>query len=266
MITIPYAELPGSPVFDAEVNKADTAQRKLVCDWDDRQALMRELLGPPGEPLEDYEKLDPSLLDVVALRASAEPYEAKITGKGTGSRIAVYEKAIITVTYGWPEYEQGEDQEIYSESWEPTIEFITLDWRRFRWANATTGDPLKQDEAPGMQIRSGEYVLTRYSLSSIPNTAGLDGGCNSGSYTTRSLGRTFGAETLLFVPPTAERSTSIKGTAGWNVTFHMPYRASGWNKFFRVKTGAWDTVYIDGGAQFKSYPAVNFSSVWTPSV
>jgi len=261
MITVSYGEQPGSPSNQANLN-GDTTTRILLCDWADRFTLMRELIGPPGELLEDYTPQENSP-DIIALTASSSPHPGKIDGTGVGSRIAVYDKAIVTVNYGVAPYRETEDQQLYSESWEGIIEFITLDHRAYRWGNGATGDALAPDEAPGMQVRSGEYVLTRYGLVTIPNTAGLEGRVNNAVFSSKSLGRDFAAETLLFTPPTLDRSMSIIGTDGWTVVQRLAYRENGWNKFYRSTSGAYESIYVKGGAVIKPYPTADFSPVWS---
>jgi hypothetical protein len=55
--------------------------------------------------------------------------------------------------------------------------------------------------------------------------------------------------------PSMSRSVSSGGASGWNLRLGWDYMAEGWNKVWRVDTGAYDSLKLKkGGAPYNSYP------------
>jgi hypothetical protein len=92
-------------------------------------------------------------------------------------------------------------------------------------------------------------------------------GCvNSNAMTAKLCGLSFPAETLLYQPPSMQRVISTNGrnaqTDGWQISYRLSYRASGWNKFWRKTTGAFSRIYTKEGDIYYNYPLADLSSAF----
>lgn len=187
------------------------------------------------------------------------------SGYTVASGMIAYEFAEVTIEYSSSQADQEEDDDgnIFSESLEPHTEFVTQDPRGFRWGSAG-GEPLMENEAPGKMTKSMQLVRTLYGLAAIPAVIlSLGGTSNDAEYTSAVLGLTFPEETLLFGDPTMSRSFSRAGTGDrtWTLILKFLYKKDGWNKYWRAKTNAYESIYHVSGAQHKDYPPGDFSEL-----
>jgi hypothetical protein len=170
-----------------------------------------------------------------------------------------YIDALVSVGYS-----SGEETDFISESLEPTVEFVTLDYKNFRWG-AANGDEVKEGEAPGKLVRSLSLVRTIYHLASIPtDVLDLVGSVNDTAYASTLLGLTFPAETMLFSPPSMDRTITTAGTKGWNLAMRWMYKPETWNKFWnaRANPAAYQRMYtVDPGTVYNSYPLEDHSNL-----
>lgn len=158
-----------------------------------------------------------------------------------------YEAALVTINFS------TEFSEVFSESLEPTAEFITLDHRWFRWG-APDGEVMKEEEAPGYLVRGINFCRTDYKLSSVATPViALTGFVNEADISSSMLGITFQEETLLYAPPTVTHKYNSSGVSEFEITKKFTWKPEGWNKFFRSKTGTWSSIYLAGGAEYKPY-------------
>ena len=229
-------EMAGSPQENL-TEKGLTATCRLLCDWGDRYTVANEVIGD-------------SILYPHAPGSLARAKTGTIEGFGKCERVGdlvVYTKAIVTVNF---EQFDGEDDgvDIFAESIEPLIEFITLSHEDFRWGS-DTGDPLLPAEAPGMMIVGFDYVQTRYELSAVPAAVlTAIGHVNSASVSATLLGLTFAAQTLLFSSSVPTRTLKSDGTGKWTLTSRFSFRANTWNKVWRAETETFESIYHkDGG-------------------
>jgi hypothetical protein len=172
--------------------------------------------------------------------------------------------ALVTINYS-----TKEPEELIAESLEPTAEFITLDYRRFRWG-AANGDPVLEGEAPGKLLHGLNLVRTYYKIANPPAAIlTLPGSVNNGAYNSSLLGLTFPVETLLFQPPQLSRKIDTEGAKKWDMTLKFTFKPEGWNKFWRAKTQQFERFWIvstdgygvDVGVQYNMYPLKDFSSL-----
>lgn len=226
----------------------------LRCPWSERHDLLTNILG--NQLLWPYFSSVPCR----AASASAMPMPGGV-GTQDGAGYA-YETALISLTFEIRDIEEGENTNIYSESLEPTAEFLTLPHDDFRWGSSE-GDEIKSAEAPGRLELGFDYVVSLYGLSSIPGAVlSLPGKCNNGSVTSPSLGMTFGDETLLYNPPTISRTVTTEGDSKYTMQTRLTYRPSGWNKFWRPKTASYEAMFHkDGSGAYKNFPPASFSGV-----
>lgn len=218
----------------------------LRCAWADRYDLVDDLLGNgrtwPHGSFTNAPR---------AQSASIAPDKTAYTATG---QCIVYNDALVTVTYG------TEHEDLVSESLEPTADFITLDWRRFRWSS-DVGDPLIEGEAPGKLRRGLNIVRTLYKIATPPTQLLTQiGNVNPSTYTSSLLGLSFAAETLLFTPPTMSRTIRTDGTEGWTINMKFMYKPETWNKYWRAKTSSYEHIY-NGTGVYRSYALGNFSDL-----
>ncbi len=267
-ISVSYSEMQNSPVEGVNRAGIKTATRTLECAWTDRWTLMAELL------VEDYENEAGTLMKNTG--NSSKPFPAANTGATT---VATYEKAIVTANYSiltvtLEEDELGEEK---SESIEPVAEFLTIGAGNLRWTN-NGGDQVEDTEAPGKLFVGFDYVFTKTFQEDLPaSVLGLIGTVNSGAVHPTSTGMetwTFAAETLLYQPPTIQRTINSIGELTWTVRYRFTYKpnwddgtARGWNWYWRAgpegagEAGMFDRMYVLDGNQYKQFPGGDFTTV-----
>jgi hypothetical protein len=247
-------EATGSPTEDFS-DRGINLQMIVRCDWADRYTVAAYFLtSEPGGVVYPHNLA----LAARARRAAIKPAEGLLGNDGTG--LAVYEHAEVTVVFN---IGQGpETQNLISESLEPTVEFLTQDYRKFRW-DSGSGDPIQEEEAPGKLVRGLKYVITLYDRTSIPGDCiDLPGSVNQDQVTAQLLGMTFPAQTLLFEGCNLQRKFKTDGTGLWNVTLSFAYRTSGWNQFWRAATSQYESLYLaSDGSAWDSYPPASFDNL-----
>lgn len=255
-IDVAYAELDGSPTEDWDASGGQfKASRRLKCAWADRHTLMAQLLAFPGVLYEHQ----PETL-ATARSAACVPFGGQ-NGAGT---MGIYADAVITVNYASPRPGDPEvvgEDDVRSESLEPNAEFLTLDYRKFKW---TDGDLLAENEAPGKLLLSCDYVVTRYAVENIPATVvSLVGHVNLGPVFASLLGISFSAQTLLYNPPVLSRTTKRNAagiiTSAWNVVQKFSARPQSWNSFWRAKTQTYEFLKKLDGTDYDNYPMADFN-------
>jgi hypothetical protein len=261
-MSIDYAEQDGSPTEEWGEN-GFSAQRRLKVAWADRRALVDELIGT------EYPLLDDT--GAICRRISCVPFPGKNLGEGS---VSAYEFALITAawdTVAWRASGGGPDDPMISESIEPTAEYRTLNYEKYRWGSGS-GDLLKAEDAPGLLLQGIDYVVTKYAQSAIPAAAlTLINHVNDAALYPLTPGLrnwVFAAETLLFHPASARR-TIQSGMAEWkwDVTYRFSYKpnrlkdgtAKGWNWQWRGDTDRFDQIYLAGGGVFNICPTGDFT-------
>jgi hypothetical protein len=213
--------------------------------------------------------------------------------------MAAYQYAVLTIKYQL----KIETPDLISESLDPNGEFLTLDYSRFAWAtkapNQNDNQVLRENEAPGMPQRTLDYALTFYRVQSLPTwIRNYINTVNDSPVTTKLLGMTFDAETLLFNPPKATRKWKFAKFPYWQVDLKMSCRPKnkngrgGWNQVWRTGLqtddgrgnqtfGGYDSLLINTGniienpgsagakivkPKYKPFPMfekTDFSKIWT---
>jgi hypothetical protein len=232
--------------FDAVTGEV-SASVDLNVTWSQRWALVADLLNN-SRPLPDYGNGAP-----VALKAAVKP---------TGERLAfgqsfIYSDATVSVAYGIRKFEAVGPFDIVAESIEPQAEFRILPWHNFRWGSKT-GDPIVEAEAPGKLEMKLMLVRQIFKVPTPVNTLALSatGKVHDAAYSSPLLGLSFPEESLLYLEPKFERTLQNSGSGGVNYTQQWAIKYTGWNKFFRAKTGTYENMYqsTDAGSDpFKPY-------------
>jgi len=258
--TLQVYEVANSVSENVDVKKGFTASAQLMVPWANREQAVTDILINrvlyPRFPLAGAR----------ATTASIKPFESLSILDGF---LAEPEYAIITVNYNQADdanSDNPDDIQYFSESLEPSAEFQTLDYRKFRWGSST-GQKLTQDQAPGRLIIGCDYIQTRYGLPSLPAAILQPGAVNDAPVTAALLGVTFDTETLLYQNSQPQRNISLTGSNFWTMASRFSYRPDGWNKFWNEgKTGGagWDQIYAQdaGGAWavYKNFPPRDFSA------
>lgn len=186
-----------------------------------------------------------------AYSASSSPFSSNSPVEGQSYR---YDHYLVDV-----QYTTDPDKTLFSESIEPTAEFVRLDYRFFRWSS---GAPLTEGEAPGILRRELKLVKKYYNKMFVPaETITKPGSVHNAPYTSPLLGLTFPAETLMYAPDPVDRTVLTSGTAGFNFTNSFHYKPNGWNKYWRPQTQSWESIYLADGTEYKSYPPEDLSAV-----
>lgn len=264
-MSIAFEEMESSPV-ERLLPSGFQATRRLKCAWADRLDLARELSGS-AEWVEDALVVTPAAtyptFSAAAVRSVEISPFGSVSADAEDSSLAAYPAAILTVRYATPSADSSSSASpttLVAESLEPTVEFLTLSADGLRWTS-TTGTALLPDEAPSRLIRGLNWVYTRYRMPVVvPATFSLVGKVNSASITSTTLGVSFAAETLLYNPPTLRRTTSLAGVSDWQVTYRFSYRPTGWNRFWRSSTAAFEQIFT-ASAGLTVYPTGDFTAL-----
>lgn len=103
-MTVRFKELAGSPV-EHYGPEGMTAQRRILCDWEDRLAMVSELLGTGYTFGAVGAAGYPGRQRVVAVKVKVEPFQARPEEQGAFSRISVQlnsyagQFALLTIDY-----------------------------------------------------------------------------------------------------------------------------------------------------------------------
>lgn len=238
--------------------------RRLICDWDDRFALIEWLDRYPNSIYPYADGPFDAIARHVAIEGMGEQgnvtqyYGDDDPANRTGSVVlATYPKARVTVKYS-TEGPRYVGRTLTSEWLLPDTTTMPLNPAIFRWNN-NTGKVLDEGERP-VHIRYGfQYVIRFHKLWAVPTwVLGRMGTCNSNVVGGNLLGLTFAAERLLYQPPTIRTGLTVGAVPTYDVTIHYKYHPAGWNKFWRQSTATYEDIYLAGGAQYIQYPAVQY--------
>lgn len=253
---IPCAEKPESVSVDFDALTGDiSATVDLYCDWSMRWALVADLLNN-GRAFPGYGRGAP-----IAIKCSVKPF-GTLLGQGQS---LLYSEALVTVSYGIRRWDAVGPYDVVAESIEPSAEYRKLPFADFRWASKT-GDPVVEDEAPGkLEVK---LTLTRQ-IFKIPTPLSLltltaTGKVHNAPYYSPLLGVSFAKDTLLYLEPSMERTLQNNGSGGVNYTQKWAIKPTGWNKFYRAKTGTYEYQYrtTDTGAEeFTPYERADLSGI-----
>lgn len=220
-----------------------TASVQVKVPWADRYTIIDDIIG-----LRRTYPYAPSS-GAVATTGGSRPFG----GSSQSTQGLSYEHAIVTINYEQRNTETFAGT-VYSESVEPSAEFLTLDHNDFRWG-AADGDEVLETEAPGRLETGFDYVQNLYELSSIPNAVlSTIGHVNQSFHYAAILGFNFPPETLLYVIPSTSRELDSQGNGKWKLTLRTSFKPNGWNKYWRAKNKQYESIYIAGGDEYKNYP------------
>lgn len=167
----------------------------------------------------------------------------------------------LPTTYDWYRaVAQYRQMPAIEEEFLPAGEFLTLPPQSFRWKSDSV--PLLANEAPGRFIIKGTWTVTRHWLPIVPpEYLSLVGKSNSAAIASVRYGWTYPAGTLTCLPAVIRSYYDFAGNLMHSVTARMAYKGDldsgnnpvGWNKFYRAKTGAYDTIQWGSGSSWTDY-------------
>ena len=243
-----------------------SASVTLTCAWGDRIALVKDLKQnrrpfPGLTGIQDPPK-------VVAADVIPQPTSAADATLPLTQQNSVYFDAYVSVRYEPDSTDPDTNAEdIYSESISSSGEFITEDFRPFRWGNPN-GDALIEGEAPGRLIQNLTLQRTNFNQLTVPSALILAvGKVNDALYTSsiKWINFAFEPETLLLAQPQMQRSVSTDGGQNsWTVSMQFIWKKNGWNKFWRAKTKQFEEQFLAGGLAKKSYELADFTTFLKP--
>lgn len=250
-----FNELDGWPKENWAMYGNFTAQRRVICAWDDRHDVIEHLAWAGGEPypyvrvlsrtptgaIDTYE-----LTNAFATGAAVAPFcgmdEAAAgdyhsftndypwSGGAMGKPIGLadYEKAVVTVDYSTDAI--GLERDLLTEELRPFAQYDTVNVEKMQWPD---GSAVNKPAAPAHLTRGMEYIMTYYRAPSVPLTLVESiNSCNHAAVSAPTLGVSFPAETLLYTGYNATRTLSYSSIATWKITLRMLYRPASWNQFW----------------------------------
>jgi hypothetical protein len=283
MVMVQFSEAAGSPTERFSVKNGLSADRTLYCVWNDRRALVAELLGSTSEFTTNGLAQYPDMDGCYAMDVEVKPFVDTPEGgmfSDAGS-LAAYtgKKAVVNVRYESIVSQTG-DTSILPQIQTNTLltytahvagEFRDMKGSGLEWASSST-IPVPDDIHAQKRIVVIDHQLHWRRLPYVPwvNIRNV-GGCVNG-YTFLDAP----AETILFdgADVTAEYILSVQGTtysAGWypglRYTFKELIGYSGttrltWNHTFRsVGTPGWDKLKVRSSGDYM-YPGADLTQLF----
>lgn len=150
----------------------------------------------------------------------------------------------------------SELERFVTKTWQPTVESLSIPGHLFKWSsdNVKITSPIAK-VIPGAEIQytwwdvpatviDGQVMLPSQLMTNISDGVGkVNSAAFDANYT--SL---FAAKTLLALPPRIEATFNAGGFPCYNITYKFIYKPNGWNKLYRVSSGAFAAVTTVAGA------------------
>lgn len=261
-MTTAYTEEHGSPKENWSHDRGGSATRTLRCAWTDRWTLAGELINGAYPYISN---------GAICVSVGIAPADGKNLSDPNSPTVAIYSQAILSAVY-----EISNRSLTYIEEIEPTFEYATDDYKKFRWGSST-GNVALPEEAPGRLLIGAAYKLTKFNQSSIPAAAQtLMGKVNSSVVNPKMSifsGWSFAAETLLLQPPqfnvrksaSGLTTTDITYTGIWRPNYDVSGNAKGWNWFWNTDEQCYQQLYLaasgTSNTPYKPFKTGNFSDV-----
>jgi hypothetical protein len=283
-MTVVFKELAGSPVesYDAHGMKA---QRRLLCAYEDRQAVLATLAGASqlgGAAQAGY----PGQPSVLAASVRIEPFEKNPDDQGTfddvTSDLNSYSGQFVEVVVdyalaggGHPSLPRAEDGTLLTYHMDFGGEYVALPGHALLWQSDGTL-PVTPDAVPTLRVPIVEHCVTWQRVASPPWSAirACVGAVNASEFLSAA------AETVLLDGARASRQfigldDLGQPQFGWRLTYVFREKtlkildddqgdlAYGWNHSYRADADNqihWDRLVDDAGNAL--YRAVDFSPLF----
>ena len=279
-MTVAFKELAGSPV---ETYGPDgmKAQRVLLCEWDDRELLVEQLVGDGDEYGGRSRAQYPDKPHVVAIRVRCEPFADDVTPQALSELTEGLNRyngfAKVTVSYellapsdrqDLPTIEQGT---FLTYRQQPGGETMVLPGHALAWAGAAAV-PVPPEAVPALHVPIVEHHFTWHRVVNPPWEAIrlCVGTVNDAALMDAA------ASTVLFIGATAEREfirfdDLADSALGWRIGYIFREKSVktaggsivGWNHAYRslpADDPGWDELVDTAGNRV--YPSSNFSQLF----
>lgn len=248
---------------DFDRDSGMTAQVTLRCPFSSRWAVVADMFSNRRTwPKYEGTGSTSGLRRPMSRRWTIKGDDARATPAVSGSQMLYYDTALITVSYDISQGEESEDAngQLFTETLEPNVEFLTLPHEKFRWGSKT-GPPILENEAPGKQILSLALTRTTYKVTSIPTAVlTLIGKTNDAPYTSPTLGLTFAAGTLILLPGSITYTVNADLELAFDYTVKFAFKPDKWNYFWRSDTQSYEQMYLsDSDDPYMNYPEASFT-------
>lgn len=230
--------------------------RKVRVAWANAMSLILEIDASPSWP---YTSTGPS--SALAREVTCEPLPARITPDGGNSALATYEWALLTIRYSTVG-PQISGSILVEEEYRPSSMGHLVKRSNLFWADGT---PLDTEDAFSREVFTMDYIVRFHQLTAIPSWIySRIGTVNAGDVTSYHLGKTFGAETLRFIPPHLTITSGFALLTRYNLTLTYQHNPFGWNTAWRNDggvggQGGYENVYLSDGTRALSYPLVSYA-------
>jgi len=250
-----YEEIsPPSPTEDINLYQGYRMTRRLACDYNYFQAMVRYLLGsdyyyPAKCPVNDKARAV-GISDVVVHGG----WQAE------SGRVLKPEKVSFTVEY-------SESWAPLDDEFTPRTELRTLDNTNLFWSDGT---PVGASVKIAARVQVVDWTFTvrlwenEFDLETLIKLAGT---VNDTGYEIGRIGMAskqypkFPSQTLLYMGPQIRRICTQYGVSIWDVRQHFIYTPRGWNTALRPGEfdegkPSWESLYVDDSAaqQYFMYP------------
>lgn len=217
-----------------DIYGGNVVERVLRCAWTDRVALQKYLLGGSvqiggvtivnaGQPHPDYDLLFAAEVDIVGEGEKSN----------TATNVVAWERAVLTVKYRPVQYAAGGTVSTTAVDYSSQIITLPRSEPMLKFGDGAAED-LPPEDNPGFQMTTTSFEVTRYGLTSVPESlilAAEASPVNSTSIFGRAAGyiKFGGARSF-------ERTISLGGTV-IDLSLRFESNSIGWNYAFD-KTGA----------------------------
>ena len=275
-MSVTFKELAGSPV-EIHQSGATTAQRQLLCAWEDRQALVAELLGAENRaPF-------PGCPGLVAVRVRVEPFEAKPDHQGAFDAIdthlncytgqfallaADYELLAVPPGAALPSVEPGTllRYRVESSGYQHNFPVHSLHWQ------SDSQIPVPSNTAASVFVPILDHYLEWHGVTDPPwNAIRANSGCVNAEGFLGAAAETLLLEGVRVEPEFLLPDDGPAQQSSWKITYLLKEKTvkdssgtiRGWNDTYRslpTNNPGFDRLVDAGG--FPLYRTVDFAALF----
>ena len=280
-ITIPFADVSGSPTDGFDAEGRFYARSTLRCAWADRITLMRQLKGGFRNDATGTRVLPATYPPFPVARVLTVGARPQTSSQGADAlSMNSYEYALVDVSYNIrPASFQTDSERDYSWSSSSGTEFVNIAINKHQKPlfYRNTGTRADQNSLPQAIKSVSEWHL---SILEVPNvtllTQTMQGQVNEKSieskYIPRNSSLTWLPETLRYDGHTLQETVTVDGDERWNVVLHFSHinlpvddtsATSGWNHAFAPGNAAPTIVTIDAAhtTRYRWYKFANLNTL-----
>lgn len=222
----------------------------MVKNWSERWEFLKELNQAVNLP---YPYSD-GPTDALARAAAVKGFGWVARDQdGPFPRLALYEKAVVTVDYSTrgPVLIAGQ---LVSERIEHSTTHKAFDTSGLRWESADSDIRVNVGEVTRFDAGL-DYVLRYHQTLGMPLWLFITPGTvNSNTVGCLTLPFSFAPYTVRYRGCVIERSAGLGMLPAFDIIVRCSIAPGTWRKFWRPQTGQYETIYIAGGGEYRNYP------------